>query len=183
MASGSCACGTRRSKVGFSLQVCDAKHSHEEKGKDGQEDLVFPFPIHGRRLLYPSLAWGSGASRSQLCILCWRCQALNPALILAWMGWVPAEPSPAVAVPRALLGLLQNSLQNPVLREEDLLSLPCSWATLLRCPRSPEGIRGSRRMKFNTWGRSSSSGHGRGGCIPAGARPELLKEYLAAFPQ
>lgn len=43
---GAWACEKQRSKAGFSWQVCDAKHSHEEKGKDRRRILCFPSPSH-----------------------------------------------------------------------------------------------------------------------------------------
>lgn len=69
------------------------------------------FSIHEHRLLYPSL---------RLELRCLSEAALHPLLKVPGVktgfnpglgvGWVRAEPSPAVAVPWALLGLLQNPL-------------------------------------------------------------------------
>lgn len=148
LASGACACGKHRSKVGFSWQVCDAKHSHEEKGKDWEEDPVFSFPIHEHRLLYPSLRLGLrclGSLWESALHPLWKCQALNPALVLAWAWAVFVQSLPRqLLFPRRCWGCCKT-LCKALLREEDLpQALPCPWDSLPRCPRSPEFAQGSQ---------------------------------------
>lgn len=74
----------------------------------------FPFPsmnpvccIHGP----------SEASGGQRCILCWKCQALKPGLILAWAwaGFVQSLPQ-QLLFPGRCWGCCKT-----LLREEDLL--------------------------------------------------------------
>lgn len=136
--------------MGFSWQVCDAKHSHEEKGKFGEEDPVFSIPIQEHGLLYPSLRLGlwclgilSESELHPLLEVPGIKTTFNPGL---GVGWAQAEPPPAVAVPQGCCKTLCKPL---CLLRSCSKPFPVSRTPSQGVPAAPNSPRAPRRMKFN----------------------------------
>lgn len=126
----------------------------KKKVRTGRRILGFPSPspsMNAVCCIHPS-GWGcsaSEASRSQRCILFWKCQALKPGLILVWVwaGFV-------LSLPRRLLlsgrcwgcckTLCKAPCKVPAQGGGSAPTLPCPRDTFPRCPRSPEFAQGSR---------------------------------------